>query len=882
MLRIRRGSRPVWAMPPYTSRAGRSGRVWRGLIGLIVVLAGIVALPSAFATGPYIPSDLKVVGRAKPTFVDIDKDGDLDAFVGEVDRGQVIFFRNVGSATSPFFTLESNANNPLSVANISNVQLRAAPAFVDIDDDGDQDAFVGAGQDVTGVKFFRNNGAVPPTFTEEASPLVIPVNVNYLGGFTPTFADLDRDDDFDALVGDDNGTIHFFRNTGTAAAPVLSEQTGANNPFTGVDVGLDSAPTFAKIDGDDDSDVFIGSRTGEIVFYRNNGEPFGVQTFTLIPGANNPLGGVNVGTAADEYSSPTFADTDGDGDLDAYIGHNLGQTRYYRNTGTALLANFGTPILDNPFDIGLANRVSSVETADVDGDGDLDALFGTPTGTIEYYENVATSGAASFARQIGTDNPFSDINQGADYLLPTMVDIDDDGDLDLVLGTKVDDDSNPATTSIRFYRNTGPLANPEFVFVPRLDSTNPFGDLLQTGGNQSVTFGDFLDNDGDLDMILGNNGGDPFVFGQAGTAGQLEVYRNIGTKEVPDFERELPDTAVVFLGLGTATANPSGGSGGEADPVANFSLTPRLLDYDGDGDLDLFVGQRFGYMLLFRNDGGTSGTIYFERDDANNPLHGVDYSSYVRNAFIDLDNDGDLDSFFASEDLNIVYWRNLGAPGIPTASVGSTTTTSVVLNWTSPAITPATPHAPTHYRIERSTTGTSGWTQVGAELASSIMTLTDPGRTTGTTYFYRVTALFRSTSLPVGGATTEQVVASAASNVVSATPGLPPLLTPTNLVATANGAAQMNLSWADSNSDETGFRIERSADGTTGWTQVGTAAANATSFGDSGLTAATTYYYRVIAQRNLETSAPSNIANATTAALPTATYQAYLPLVIAP
>ncbi len=891
MLRIRRRGTLEQALKPDPQATRRPFRQQLGRIGLAAAVAGAFVLNIAFATGPYIPTDLKVVGRAKPTFVDIDRDGDLDAFVGEVDRGQVQFFRNTGSATSPFFVRQSAANNPLSVVNITNVQLRAAPAFVDIDNDGDLDVFVGSGLNTNGVFFFRNDTAAPVgspvSFSQQAPPLVIPINVNYLGGFTPTFADIDKDGDFDALVGDDNGSIHFFRNTGTAASPTLTEQTGANNPFDGVDVGFDSVPTFTDIDNDSDKDVFIGTRTGEILFYSNNGAGAGiVPTFTSLSGVNNPLSGVNVGTAVDEFSSPAFANIDGDGDLDVYIGHTGGQTRFYRNVGSAAVPNFGTAtaILDNPFDLGLVNNATSIETADVDGDGDKDVLLSLPAGTIDYYKNVGTGGQASFIRQTGGNNPFSVVILGADYLHPTLVDIDGDGDLDLVVGTKVDDDANPATTSIRFYRNTGSATSPVFVLEPRTAPTNPFGSLLQTGGNQSLTFGDFLDNDGDLDLIIGNNSGESFVFGQPGLPGQLEVYRNTGTRFVPSFTRELPDNTVVFLGLNNSVTNPSGGAGGEADPVFNFALTPRLIDYDGDGSLDLFIGQRFGYVLFFRNVGSTGGVLYFEQDDANNPFNGMDFSSYVRAGFIDLDGDGDQDSFFSSEDQNVVYWRNLGAPGTPTASVGTTTPTSVVVNWTQPALTPAIIHAPTNYRIERSTTGTGGWVQVGGELAGNITTLNDTGRTTGTTYFYRVTALYRSDSLLLNGSIFPQVVASNASNIVSATPGLLPLTTPTGLTATAAGKTQINLSWSDSNSDETGFRIERSADGTTGWSQVGTAAANATSFSDTGLTAGTTYYYRVLAVRNLETSAASNVANATTTAdgATPPTYKAYLPLVIRP
>src|SRR5690606_41608904 len=61
---------------------------------------------------------------------------------------------------------------------------------------------------------------------------------------------------------------------------------------------------------------------------------------------------------------------------------------------------------------------------------------------------------------------------------------------------------------------------------------------------------------------------------------------------------------------------------------------------------------------------------------------------------------------------------------------------------------------------------------------------------------------------------------------------------------------RIDLSWTDNSSDETNFRIERSPDGTSGWTEIATAAANATSYQNTGLTCGTPYYYRVRAYRD--------------------------------
>src|SRR5439155_6304442 len=67
---------------------------------------------------------------------------------------------------------------------------------------------------------------------------------------------------------------------------------------------------------------------------------------------------------------------------------------------------------------------------------------------------------------------------------------------------------------------------------------------------------------------------------------------------------------------------------------------------------------------------------------------------------------------------------------------------------------------------------------------------------------------------------------------------------PSGLAASAASSSQINLTWTDASNNETGFLIERSPDGTNGWSQIATPAANATSYSDTGRSPATTYYYR--------------------------------------
>ena len=87
---------------------------------------------------------------------------------------------------------------------------------------------------------------------------------------------------------------------------------------------------------------------------------------------------------------------------------------------------------------------------------------------------------------------------------------------------------------------------------------------------------------------------------------------------------------------------------------------------------------------------------------------------------------------------------------------------------------------------------------------------------------------------------------------------------PTSLVVTSVSTTQIDVSWVDQSSNETGFELERRPSTSTTYTRIATLAANAQSYRDSGLSEGTKYYYRVRAV-NGSNSPYSNGANATTA-----------------
>ena len=90
---------------------------------------------------------------------------------------------------------------------------------------------------------------------------------------------------------------------------------------------------------------------------------------------------------------------------------------------------------------------------------------------------------------------------------------------------------------------------------------------------------------------------------------------------------------------------------------------------------------------------------------------------------------------------------------------------------------------------------------------------------------------------------------------------------PSSLKASAASTSSITVSWTDSSSDESGFRLERSANGVD-FTEVASLGANTTSFGDGGLSAKTTYWYRVRAFNSVGNSGYPNTPSATTSDAP--------------
>ncbi len=245
----------------------------------------------------------------------------------------------------------------------------------------------------------------------------------------PAFLDLDGDGDLDLVAGAISGALLAFRNTGPASAPVFTALSGTANPFDGIDVGFNSTPAFLDLDGDGDLDLVSGEYFGTLLAWRNTG-PSSAPVFTALSGSDNPFNDIDVGV----NSAPAFLDLDGDGDLDLVSGESNGMLRAFRNTGPASAPVFtaltGTANPFNGIDVGFGSTPAFL---DLDGDGDLDLVSGERNGTLLAWRNTGTASAPVFTALSGTANPFNGIDVG-DRSTPAFLDLDGDGDRDLVSG----------------------------------------------------------------------------------------------------------------------------------------------------------------------------------------------------------------------------------------------------------------------------------------------------------------------------------------------------------------------------------------------------------------------------------------------------------------
>ena len=399
----------------------------------------------------------------RPTFADIDGDGDSDLVVGLSD-GTLKYYRKNPSGSLTVFSELTGTDNPF---NGVNVGYWAFPAFGDVDGDGDLDLVVGEYRGT--LKYFLNESADGSiTFTAKTAASDNPFNGVDVGYYSaPALADVDKDGKVDLVVGEEDGILNYFLNESVGETITFTAKTVASeNPFNNFDVGQYSAPKFVNLDGDRDLDLVVGDRGGDLNYFLNESTDT-TTVFTAKTSTDNPLNGLEVRSSA----VPSFADIDGDNDLDVVMGNYDGILTYFENESTPGTMTFTkrTRTEKKYFEgINVTNAATPV-FGDVDKDGDLDLVMGGKEGTLKFFLNESASGTITFTEKKNTDNPFNGFDAGG-YSRQAFADINGDGKIDLVVGGT---ENEEGTLTYFLNESTGGT----ITFTKKTSTEDPFNSL---------------------------------------------------------------------------------------------------------------------------------------------------------------------------------------------------------------------------------------------------------------------------------------------------------------------------------------------------------------------------------------------------------------------
>jgi len=498
--------------------------------------------------------------------------------------------------------------------------------------------------------------------------------------------DLDGDGLKDLFLFDRSGNkVITLLNTGGTGTPgyALTRRYDRVDPFP----KLHDWALLRDYDRDGREDLFTYSTAGFAV-YRNTSTP-GNLSFELITPqmrsnyVSNQGDDVFANLFMSQIDLPGIVDVDGDGDLDiltfsllnTYVEYhrNLSMERYgtpdslvfeLRNRCWGFFledANTNAIRLDRPCSFNVPNPEvgdgphgdpsadgrpkahagSALTPLDLNGDGLMDLLLGD----VGFNNVVALYNGGTTGRALMTqvDDSFPSYDRPVDLaLFPASfyLDLDNDGRRDLLVSPNALSLARNVKSMWR-YKNTGTDASPVFEF----QQEDLFQDRMLDFGEGAYPVPFDHDGDGLMDLVVANH----HYFEPRGNFGAMALLRNTGTATEPAFELVTDD----WMGLSIS------GIG--------FSMYPAFADLDGDGDLDMLIGDMEGRLHHYENIAtGPVANFRLTRLNITDALGAIiDVGQFATPHFTDLDGDGLVDLVVGERNGNLNQYRNTGTAQVP-------------------------------------------------------------------------------------------------------------------------------------------------------------------------------------------------------------------------
>jgi hypothetical protein len=341
-----------------------------------------------------IPANVSIFPAAFYIDVDFDNKKDLlvtpSAKGISQNEKSVYFYKNLGTTENPVFSFQSQnffQNEMIEVGTAS------VPIFVDQNNDGLEDLFVAnffrfkeplsKESNITNYLNLGTNSAPEFAFIESDFKNLSSQSLGLK--FIPTFGDIDADGDKDMFLGLDNGKLNFYENlagsgnTFNFSNPITNFKDNTGNVISTNNFCF---PQLFDLNEDGKLDLILGKKTGEIMYYENVGT-INSPSFEL---KNDFLGGIDVATTSpDGYAAPhffKFQDT-----IRLLLGSFDGKLRFYDNVQGNIEAGKIFNLISSSF-LGIdVEAYSSCWVNDIDNDGNLDLFVGGDLGGVFHLEH---------------------------------------------------------------------------------------------------------------------------------------------------------------------------------------------------------------------------------------------------------------------------------------------------------------------------------------------------------------------------------------------------------------------------------------------------------------------------------------------------------------